>query len=67
MKNREGSNMIKEPKTTCGGCGMKSYDNDETDDWTHQWINILLCDDCYTQARVAVANQFELNLFDLNM
>ena len=54
-------------KTTCGGCGLKSYDCDQTEDWTYPWINILLCDDCYTQARISVAYQFELNLIDIDM
>ena len=28
------------------------------EDWTYPWIDIPLCDDCYTEVRVTIADRF---------
>ena len=33
--------LVGDPKTKCGGCGMVSQDHDETENWTYPWINKL--------------------------
>tara|TARA_A100000172_G_C2938503_1_gene74811 strand:- start:32 stop:445 length:414 start_codon:yes stop_codon:yes gene_type:complete len=45
----------------CGGCEQTAEIGEEgfsKEDWTYPWIDILLCDDCYTDVRVEIATKF---------
>ena len=45
----------------CGGCEQSAEigkDSFSKEDWTYSWIDIPLCDDCYTEVRVTIADRF---------
>tara|TARA_R100001015_G_C4481405_1_gene61809 strand:- start:111 stop:275 length:165 start_codon:yes stop_codon:yes gene_type:complete len=40
---------------------------DSPEDWQMTFANILLCDDCYTETRVLIADHLNLELQDLDI
>ena len=47
----------------CGGCEQTAEigkDSFSKEDWTYPWIDIPLCDDCYTEVRVTIADRFDI-------
>jgi len=46
----------------CGGCDQTAEIGDgfSKEDWTHSWVDVLLCDDCYTEVRVMIADRLEI-------
>jgi hypothetical protein len=54
-------NMHRKETITCGGCSQTAEigkDSFSKEDWTYSWIDIPLCDDCYTEVRVTIADRF---------
>jgi len=47
----------------CGGCEQSAEigENFSKEDWTYPWIDIPLCDDCYTEVRVEIATKFGID------
>ena len=46
----------------CGGCKQTAEigENFSEKDWTYPWIDVPLCDDCYTEVRVTIADRFDI-------
>tara|TARA_R100000742_G_C4188978_1_gene21676 strand:+ start:288 stop:524 length:237 start_codon:yes stop_codon:yes gene_type:complete len=46
----------------CGGCEQTAEigENFSEKDWTYPWIDVHLCDDCYTEVRVTIADRFDI-------
>ena len=56
VKNMHYKEIVK-----CGGCEQTAEigkDSFSKEDWIYSWIDIPLCDDCYTEVRVTIADRF---------
>ena len=55
-------NMHRKETITCGGCKQTAEIGKgfSKEDWTYSWIDIPLCDDCYTEVRVMIADRFDI-------
>ena len=56
-------NMHYKETIKCGGCEQTAEigkDSFSKEDWTYSWIDIPLCDDCYTEVRVMIADRFDI-------
>ena len=58
--------MTKQNKTECGKCG-KMQDSPPEDMSYESITNLLLCDDCHTELRYAIADQLDLEVWELNI
>lgn len=48
-------------------CSNCKNDNQTKKDMEQKFTNKLLCDDCYTEVRILVANFLNVNLQDLDL
>jgi len=60
-------NLTMQRRIEMAKCSNCKNDNQTKKDMEQKFTNKLLCDDCYTEVRILVANFLNVNLQDLDL